>query len=280
MRNLNSFIGDSKEFLDEVIKSKKNSSKDPYYKNRIEILTPNIKLLFNSYNQAYQTKSYVNLSPFGYLNQEKIDLLKLYTSKNSQLVKLKNTITTIFDNRAMNTCQYCSIAPVGSLDHIIPKDDFPEYAVNPKNLLPACSTCNSHKGNRWIENNKPIFLNLYTDILPKKQYLFVELTITPENIQTRFILKNINNIDAILFQILESHYYNLNLPDRFMKESHKIISELSNLIKGSQNLLSKDDLIKIVNKKIIEDKITFGYNYYKSILEEALINNKKFLNSF
>jgi len=277
MRNLNVYIGNTSNFLDEIIKSKRNSSKDPDYKQRINSLTPAVEILFKNYETAHNTNNHVILSPNGYINQDKIDLLKLYTSGNSRLVKLKNSITTVLDNRAMNTCQYCTMTPVGSLDHIVPKDEFPEFSVNPKNLLPSCTTCNSHKNENWKENNKTIFLNLYTDILPPEQYLFVDLVITANNIQPNFELRNINNIDADFFELLNNHYSRLHLPFRFKQESHKVISELTNLINAGKKILELNKIIELVETKIQEDKAVFGNNYYKSILEEALINNQGFI---
>ncbi|RCW92419.1 HNH endonuclease [Winogradskyella arenosi] len=279
MRNLNAYSGDTSDFLDEVIGSKRNSSKDPNYKQRINILASDIKVLFGNYETAHNTNNHVSLTPNGYANQEKTDLLKLYSSGNSRLIKLKNSITTVLDNRAMNTCQYCTIAPVGSLDHIVPKGEFPEFSVNPKNLLPACTTCNSHKNENWKESNKTIFLNLYTDILPSEKYLFVDLLITANNIQPTFILRNTNNIDLDFFELLVSHYTKLHLLERFKQESHKIISELTHLICNFINSTPLNLLKTNILSKIEDDKAVFGCNYYKSVLEEALINNQQYLDS-
>ncbi len=277
MRNLKPFNGNTSNFLDEVIVSKRNSQLDPTYKQRINLLAPGVKQLYRQYDIAHDENSHVGLVPYGYVNQDKSDLIKLYTSSNKMLIKLKNNVTTVLDNRAMNTCQYCTIGPIGSLDHIVPKEEFPEFSVNPKNLIPACTTCNSHKYESWKLNNKTIFLNLYTDILPSEQYLFVDLLITPNNIQPTFELKNINNIDANFFELLKSHYSRLNLQSRFKMESHKIISELTNIILASRQLLDGNQLKDLVSAKLVEDKNVFGNNYYKSILEEALINSQGFV---
>lgn len=277
MRNLNVYSGDTSDFLDEVITSKRNSPEDPNYKQRVNILSPAVKVLFSNYEIAHKANNHVSLVSNGFINQDKTDLLKLYSSGNSRLIKLKYTVTTVLDNRAMNTCQYCTIGPVGSLDHIVPKGEFPEFSVNPKNLLPACTTCNSHKNENWKENNKTIFLNLYTDILPVEEYLFVDLIVTENNIQPTFELRNVNNIDADFFELLEKHYSRLHLPQRFKRESYKVISELTNLISVSKHLLNQNQIIELVKAKISEDKAVFGNNYYKSILENSLINNQDYV---
>ncbi|WP_051263801.1 HNH endonuclease [Tenacibaculum ovolyticum] len=278
MRNLKVHSGNTSDFLDEIVASKRNSSENPNYKDRIDILVPAIKLLYEDYEIAHNANNHISLTPDGYANQDKSDLLKLYTSGNSRLVKLKNSITTVLDNRAMNTCQYCTITPIGSLDHIIPKDEFPEFSVNPKNLLPACTTCNSHKSENWKGNNKTLFLNLYTDILPSDQYLFVDIVVLDDNILSTFELRNTNHINVDFFELLISHYTRLHLPQRFKQESHKIISELTNLITAIKSRLPRNEVTELVKDKIEDDKALFGNNYYKSILEEALINKPDYLN--
>ncbi|MGV0920881.1 HNH endonuclease [Empedobacter falsenii] len=279
MRNLNAYSECSLEFLDKIVESKRYSQKDPDYKSRLNQLIPNVKILYRNYDTVFFSNNHTSLNPYGYIHQSKVDLIKLYKSNNSILVKLKNSITTVLDNRAMNTCQYCTIAPISSLDHILPKDEFPEFSVNPKNLIPSCSTCNSHKNEYWRVDNNTIFLNLYTDDLPLEQYLFVDIEFIDNNIQPNFKLRNLHGIDKEFFELLNSHYSRLDLFQRFKNESHKIISELTNLLKGCKRSLNKDQIIQIVLDKIEEDKASFGTNYYKSILEFALINSDTFLNN-
>lgn len=276
MLNLNVFNGSPADFLDEVIASKRNSSNDPSYKQRVSILASEIKVLYDNYERVHDSNDHVSLIPKGYSGQEKSDLIKLYSSKNSRLVKLKNSITTVLDNRTLCTCQYCTIAPVSSLDHIVPKDEFAEFAVNPKNLLPSCSICNSYKSSNWKANNKAIFLNLYTDILPNEQYLFVDLIVSEDNIEATFKLRNIKEIDHEFYKLLESHYSRLHLLQRFKNESCTIISELSNLIMSSREFLKEKQIKQIIKNKIVQDKLLLGANYYKSILVEALLNNQEY----
>jgi 5-methylcytosine-specific restriction endonuclease McrA len=40
-------------------------------------------------------------------------------------------------------CPMCGSPSIGTLDHYLPKEDYPEFSVLPSNLLPACSLCNS-----------------------------------------------------------------------------------------------------------------------------------------
>jgi hypothetical protein len=44
-----------------------------------------------------------------------------------------------------NRCPLCAHRDVSSLDHYLPKENYPEFAVLPMNLVPCCSGCNGEK---------------------------------------------------------------------------------------------------------------------------------------
>lgn len=280
MKNLNVFNGNTHDFLDDIVNSKRNSQDDPNYKNRLAVLMPNVKLLYNSYNAEHSINNHVALVPHGYLNYDKADLLKLYNPTAKKLITFKNIATTVLDNRASTVCQYCTINSANTLDHIVPKSDFSEFAVNPKNLLPACSECNGYKLDRFKNNNDRLFLNLYTDVLPAVQYLFVDIQITNGVVEADFRLSNINNINVQLFNIIESHYDKLHLFRRFKSKSNVIISELINSINSAVGRMSKNTFLDMTLEKISRDKLIHGNNHYKLILEEALIQNNAFITTF
>lgn len=280
MKNLNVFNGNTHDFLDDVVNSKRNTLDDPTYKERLAILTPNVKLCFNTFDIAHNANNHISLVPHGYVTPDKDDLLKLYNPKAKKLVTFKNTSTTVLDNRASTVCQYCTINSANTLDHIVPKTEFAEFAVNPKNLLPACSECNGYKLDRFKNNNDRLFLNLYTDILPTIQYLFVDIQIINGLVEADYRLSNMNNINVQLFSIIESHYDKLHLFRRFKSKTNTITSEMINSITSAVGVLSKETFIKITLDKINKDKLLHGNNHYKLILEETLINNNAFIDHF
>ena len=93
-------------------------------------------------------------------------------------------------------------------------------------------------------------------------------------------MSNVNNIDVNLFNLISSHFNRLHLLGRFKKKSNDIISELVNSINASKIKLNQTDTIEVIQTKINADKGIFGNNHYKLILEEAIINNNAFMDSF
>ena len=45
--------------------------------------------------------------------------------------------------RGLDCCAMCGSHHNGTLDHYLPKAEYPEYAILPSNLVPACTHCNS-----------------------------------------------------------------------------------------------------------------------------------------
>ena len=280
MKNLKPFSGDITIFFEDVLKSKKNTTKDPTYKSRVEILRPDVISKFKEYELCYSSNKLVTLSAFGFVTQNKSDLIKLYSYSGAKFKKLKELITTFADNRIVNTCQNCTINEVGTFDHFLPKGEFPEFAVNPKNLFPSSGSCNGYKNEIWRHSGKTMFLNLYLNILPEEQYLFTEVNIDGDTISVKFTVENKNNIEVNLFEIISNHYDKLHLPERFSANSSDIIVELKNTIKASKLILTKIQTLEIISAKIKDDKLFFGNNYWKSILSEAIIKNNDLMELF
>jgi 5-methylcytosine-specific restriction endonuclease McrA len=67
----------------------------------------------------------------------------------------------------LQSCPMCGSSVTGSVDHYLPKDDFPEFSLMAANLVPACSHCNSGKKRQTFRGATPNqrFLHPYFDTL-------------------------------------------------------------------------------------------------------------------
>jgi 5-methylcytosine-specific restriction endonuclease McrA len=279
MKNLNFYKDEAFAFHQSIITSKRATQNDPEIRNRLLALNNGIEKLYKSYKLKFDNNTLELLKPDGYNEQSKIDLLSLYSFKSTIIQKFKKGITTTATNRMINTCQNCTIGEVSSFDHILPKEEFTEFVVNPLNLFPSCSVCNSAKGKYWMRNGQRIFLNLYLDQLPDLQYLFVKVSYADSTFITDFTVKNPNGIDPILFDIIESHYHSLHLTKRFSDYNDKVIPKFQNSLKPYIGKLPLEDIIKTAKETIELNRTFLGHNYWESILELELLNNSNFLDS-
>lgn len=277
MKNLNSYPLNSFEFHENAITTKKLTKSDKDIRTRLTALNGQIESLYKTYKTNFDTNSLENIKAHGYEDNEKLDLLSLYNYKSKIIQAFKAGITTTATNRIINTCQNCTIGEVSSFDHVLPKEEFAEFVINPLNLFPCCSVCNSSKGKYWRVNGERLYLNLYLDDLPPLQYLFVNIGFVDNTFTTEFYLDNRNGVDPTLFALIERHYTRLKLLKRFSDNNDLVIPTLQNKISPYIGKLPLNDIIDTTIVQIQLNRELFGFNYWQSILELELINNQKFI---
>lgn len=280
MKNLLAYSDDAFAFHKSVISKKNKTKDDPDYKIRVSSYNDDIETYLENYDEKYSLNQLERLTAHGYTGDQKDDLHKLYKFKASIFQELKVKVTTRDGNIIDNICQNCTISEVNSFDHVLPKEDFSEYVVNPKNLFPSCTKCNSYKSTVWIQNGKRVFLNLYKDVLPEVQYLFVDIQIDASNLSLTYSVNNIHDINVDLYNLIFSHYDKLHLCQRFKENSDVVVSELENEISGYKEVLSIDVIKQVIENTCIKDKEIYGHNYWKSILKLTLLQNTLYMNRF
>lgn len=266
MINLKTYEVNSDDFFDSVLNSKRNSKKDPDYKERVEGFKPNVRTHFSDYDLRFSNGTLADITLQDYDGQVKKDLLKLYSYRNSVIQELKTKVTTSDAGRVINTCQNCTINSVNSLDHIVPKEEASEFSVHPKNLFPSCTECNDKKNKFWRDGGQFIFLNLYTFTLPNVQYLFPQINYTNGIPIVKFEILNSNNITQNVFDVIERHYDRLDLQSRFTLKSDEVISELECNIGSLKGLLPRQQVLDSIVDSENQKRIIFGHNYWKSLL--------------
>jgi hypothetical protein len=275
MKNLNPYNEDSFSFY-KAVRSKK---RDDNLISRLTAIDADIKPLYDSYDEAFDTNSLQSLTAKGYEGQEKLDLEALYDYDSATLTKLRGHLTTTASGRLVK-CQNCTINSISTFDHFVPQSEFPEFIVHPKNLLCCCGDCNPRKGAGWRRNGERTVLNLYLDQLPNVQYLFVNVDIGFLSIETEFYLNNQNGIDPSLFQLLTSHYQRLKLFKRFSDEADSVISTFKDTLEVYRENHTLQETQEFATKTIQREQLAFGFNYWQSILKLELINNDDFLDDY
>lgn len=199
-------------------------------------------------------------------------LLSCYSSKTKRFKGYLNGVKDKAPGEYQNRCPYCGIGEVNTVDHILPKDRFPEYAFLPINLIYICSKCNSQKSDKYIHNKKRLFINPYIDNFLDEEFFQVNLEV--DNIEPfiKYDVKiNIDNISDIENkEIIKMHYDELELEKRIIKrirapinQNYKRIIKLLN--KGNSTL----EIKKIFLEQLEEEKLVFGVNHYKTSMSRA-----------
>ncbi|MDX7543082.1 HNH endonuclease, partial [Serratia marcescens] len=65
---------------------------------------------------------------------------------------------------------------------------------------------------------------------PNLQYLFANINLIGNTFNVNFELRNENNINEDIFMLIERHYINLDLLNRFKSKSNEKIAQFENII--------------------------------------------------
>lgn len=272
MKNSNPYAGDAFRFYKKVCSKKQDAA----LVTRLRAMDIDIRALYDTYDLHFQANTLESLAAVGYINQHKADLETLYDYKSATFTKLRDQLTTTATGRVVK-CQNCTINDISTFDHMVPQGEFAEFIVHPRNLMCCCADCNPRRNNVWRLNGRKTTLNLYLDILPDIQYLFVAANIGNTAIETTFYLQNPNGVDAELFVLLEAHYNRLKLFKRFADGADTVISSLRNIMEPLRAFHDLDETRLIVLETIRRERLAFGHNYWQSVLKLELINNHDFM---
>nr|WP_199083318.1 hypothetical protein [Pedobacter sp. ASV19] len=140
------------------------------------------------------------------------EMVYLYTGK---LSKLGHPARVFYDRLrsipANGQCPLCSVRTVTTLDHYLPKADFPVYAILPINLIPACRDCNTDKLSETPTTHSEETIHPYFDVLPDGIYLHANL-IKTKPASLVFFVNAPSPWGSVLQSRLKTHFriFNLN----------------------------------------------------------------------
>lgn len=107
---------------------------------------------------------------------DKDDLISVYDEKfsNKSFKRVRDYYEEI-RNSSGGKCAICNIGVASSLDHYLPKSEFPLLCVFPANLVPECDYCNKNKQTYFINKNDQMLLHPYFDDFSDIQWLEVRI---------------------------------------------------------------------------------------------------------
>lgn len=176
-------------------------------------------------------------------------------------------------------CPFCGISESSTLDHYLPKEQYPEFSVFPKNLIPSCALCNTRKKDRVLEQGTGVrmFLHPYFDIIPDLEFLAVHTRIEADALVLSYRLKRPAGMALRTFRHLRSHFKELDLADRYRRMS---LEHLGNQYPAFRRAYGVAENAGRVAEKLLEVAQDFeevaGPNFWLAKLYRALASNNEF----
>ena len=197
---------------------------------------------------------------------DKEDLEHCYKVTTRPLESLKPHIRSIQPAVIHNVCQYCGLGPSTTFDHHLSKESFPEFSVLSLNLVPSCGPCNQHKSTTFLKAGERQIINLYFDLVPTEQYLFVELDYKDDLPIANYRLVQPTSLDSSVFRRIQSHYDRLNLLSRFREHSVAPISEARSSARVHCGTLGRETVRSYLAKEAWRLAKDYSPNHWKAVL--------------
>ncbi len=244
---------------------------------------------YRKYEDAVNKGIVHALTPYGFVQPEKKKLQDLYSSDCDVAKKVRShhNIFTSAERRVYhNKCPYCVLSEPNTLEHILPKGKYPEYAVHVHNLIPCCSKCNMHKGEavKDTETGLPHTLNFYYHNPEEFHFLQVECSIDSNN-QPLFSYNLVfpPDADPVLSSIIVNHFNRLHLIERYNQEAISIYTAIEPMIIGMSQGKTLDDALMVISDYLHTISSNYGINHHLVALLRGLIISPQYhayLNTF
>lgn len=176
-------------------------------------------------------------------------------------------------------CPFCGISESSTLDHYLPKEQYPEFSIFPKNLVPSCAVCNTRKRDRILDagTNVRMFLHPCYDPIPDAAFLSVRVRMEANALILSFRLNRPAMMALQTFQHLTSHFKELDLADRYRRMS---LEHLGGQYPALRRAYGPSEDANRVAEKLVEGAEDFeevsGPNYWLAKLYRALADNNDF----
>lgn len=155
---------------------------------------------------------------------------------NSRMLNKKNPgrkhYESLLSIAPRGKCPYCDQRIASTLDHFLPKSDYPLFSVTPVNLIPSCSDCNTGKRIESPTSNEDETLHPYYDNVEDSTWLKSKI-VGEDDAIFNFYVSPPEEWPDLLIKRVKNHFECFNLNTLYAihaaEEFHNIKLTLTNL---------------------------------------------------
>jgi hypothetical protein len=257
---------DTESWLDLAVNSRKENVA------KLQVIEAELRTKFGDYDELIE---HYDIEPDeSELADHKVLLVHYYekapTALNRLLVSRRN-------DHGLLVCPFCGnpSAP-DTLDHFMPKDDWPEFSINPNNLVPQCRGCAPTKSSKYFCDNSEtaIFLHpMYSDLLSKIKFnidvIFDEVN---DKVSFHLRLTKTTTINEMSTEKVRKHLRSLKLNERIQVYCRREFG------KWKKRLAERSFAIEdALNQRISERPETERSKDWKTALYKGILDNQELI---
>lgn len=233
----------------------------------------------NDFNLKKQTNN-IHLIKRNVIISKRANAQVLKSIYTDRLVNKKNSARAFYDiiliSAPKEKCPLCNQRIADTLDHYLPKSEYPILSVSPFNLIPACTPCNKGKLINYPSNSEEETLHPYFDNIETEKWLKCELISTNPMIFNYFVFPP-SGWNLLLVNRVKNHFDSFKINKLYKthasEEFENIKLHLEKLYINGKTLLLKEHLLDAYNSRNQIDK-----NSWQTAFYESLFNNQDFCN--
>jgi 5-methylcytosine-specific restriction endonuclease McrA len=271
MKNLNAITCSQIGEFDLIKSGKRNRAE-------LTLLRPGVLNHYNNYQRNFDNIQ--SIAHAGFTIPQNADLLSCYTGPTLALSNLIGRVTKAQSAEFQYICAYCLYHTVSTVDHYIPKDEYPVFCVMPDNLLPCCASCNSIKKEHWRFNGSRLFIHFYHDQIPNLSFMTGTLAITNGLPAIVYQLTQPAGMSVENFNLLSSHFERLKLLELYKRGINVVIAEIKKSVNNARSVypgLSAAQISHVLLASSEASRVRFGLNYWQAIATDLLASSEEFL---
>lgn len=240
---------------------------------RFNSYRPQIAVLSSEYIQKANTSRIYEFQPWieeqkAGVPVSKTELKKLYVE---QMAKAGRPGRPSYETLKMTTrlCPFCGISSVRTLEHHLPKAQYPDFSITPYNLIPCCRDCNTEKRDGLIASPEEQKLHPYFDTVMHIRWLYADIVIdSGDFIAVYRTAAPVGQPASIKFKI-EGHLETYDLADRYSDLANGEIESLKiEMLEAYRS--GGGDTVRRQLLERAESSKGYQLNHWKVALYEAL----------
>ena len=175
-------------------------------------------------------------------------------------------------------CPFCGVGRVSTLDHYLPKTEYPTYAITPYNLVASCADCNKKKSTVVSETREEAFIHPYYDDFDDEIWLKAKIIVEEEIIFSFYVGKpDLWNQEK--YKRAKNHFNKLGLNSLYISHCGEEFAEYEHTAKQLYKIGGLD-LVKKDLKDRITERRRITKNNWRAALYQALLESTDFFDQY
>lgn len=158
-----------------------------------------------------------------------VEMRSLYTNKLVAHGSARDFYDRLLAAAYLSRCPYCNHNRPRTLDHFLPKSEYPSLSIEPWNLVPACGDCNFYMRNFVPGRREESMFHPYFTFVADG-WLAAETDVIGSAIAVRFYPARTPGMSDELLERVETAFCRLRLADMYAAAASGAIAELSQVV--------------------------------------------------